>query len=82
MSLLEANTLGLPVLARTIPAVHGGPARWIAASPAAIATMAAQLLDSPRLISENVAEWREWLSDNTYETQRSRLLAAYAGSAV
>lgn len=77
MSLLEANFLGVPVVARSIAALEGAPSSWVGSTPANMARIATGLLSSEDLCAENVATWREWLRDNTPQTQRERLLSVY-----
>lgn len=80
MTLLEACTAGLPILARAIPALTGAPERWTVRNPREMAESALALLRSETLREQNVAEWTAWLSVNTSEMQRTRLLEVYETS--
>ena len=83
MALLEASAIGLPIVARDIPALAGCPSDALAKSAADVAAKVMQLCDSgPEARQENVARWREYFSSNTGGEQRARLLTVYGPEGV
>lgn len=78
MAVLEASQLGLPIVARAIPALDGMPEEFLGEGPAAVAAIAAEMIGAPDAQGACAARWGEALAGNTRGRQRDALLAAYA----
>lgn len=77
VSLLEAYSLGLPIVARAIGAFLGAPQEWLVRTPDEMAQKVAILNQSARLQEVNRREWGQFLSVNTPEMQSRMLMDAY-----
>lgn len=77
MALLEAQELGVPVVLRELSALVDAPGSVVAKSQTEAARLALEILGDPAARERNLAAWREYLSGNTPEVQRVRLLEAY-----
>ncbi|MGY2126994.1 glycosyltransferase family 4 protein [Blastococcus sp. SYSU DS0617] len=75
----EAAALGIPTLVRRVPCFADVPDS-LTLSPEVPAQSAATVLDDPVAAAANVAAWSQVLAGNTRATQRSALLALYAGA--
>lgn len=75
MSILEANALGLAIVARDIPALAGAPA--LVRSPGEMAKSVLSLVGSESEQHRNRAAWAEFLSKHSPEYQRAALICAY-----
>ena len=78
MAVLEASQLGLPIVARAIPALEGMPEEFLADDPETVAAIAARAMGAPRTRGDCAARWDEALSGNTRGNQRDALIAAYS----
>lgn len=76
MALLEANALGVPIVARLTPALTACPQRYLSASARGVADAALRLL-TPDAAEANVAAWDRTYATNTPAHQREQLLAVY-----
>lgn len=79
MALLEAHSLGVPIVARAIPALCDAPPEALATTPRELAERARMVLSSPEQADRNVAAWHRYFRDNTRDGQRRALLEAYGG---
>lgn len=79
MALLEAQALGVPIVARAIPALSDAPPEALATTPQALAELAEAVLASPDQARRNLAAWHRYFQHNTRDGQRHALLQAYAG---
>lgn len=80
LSILEAVELGIPVIARDVPTMHGAIATPGVRTPAEMAAAADALIaggDDAR--QKNLDAWRALLVDNTEHRQAVALRAAYRG---
>jgi glycosyltransferase involved in cell wall biosynthesis len=83
VSVLEAATMGLPVVARRIRAFAGAPDEWLSGTPDGLAA-SLLLLTGPEGATarrRNVDAWRAFLSDNTEEAQARQLMLVYSPTA-
>ena len=80
IAILEALELGVPVIARDVPALAGATATRGIRTPVDMAVAAAELLRGGEAARQrNLAAWQRVLAANTAERQSATLRAAYAG---
>lgn len=78
MAVLEAEVLRRPIFARSIPALHGAPDRWVFNTPEDAALAFEELLTGPtNALQENANEWSEWLRANDEAAQSDALARIY-----
>ena len=80
MTLLEANAMRIPIVARAIPALGDAPANATAPTPASLARLALGMIRNPEARTANVEAWDRYFARNTVTHQRRALLEAYATS--
>lgn len=78
MAVLEASQLGLPIVARAIPALDGMPEEFLGDDPETVAAIAVQTISAPHTPGACATRWDEALSGNTRDNQRDALLTAYS----
>jgi glycosyltransferase involved in cell wall biosynthesis len=82
IAILEALELGVPVIARDVPALAGATATPGITTPVGMAVAAEELLRGGEAARQrNLAAWQRVLAGNTAERQTATLRAAYAGGA-
>lgn len=77
MAILEASQLGLPVIARRIPALSHMPVEYLANTPAGAALIMMRTLESASSREACTDAWAEALSEHTRPHQREALLNLY-----
>jgi glycosyltransferase involved in cell wall biosynthesis len=78
MAVLEASQLGLPIVARDIPALDQMPRDYLGGDPKTVAAIIVKVLTSTDTENRCAAGWSDALTANTRDNQRSALLAVYA----
>lgn len=78
MTLLEANAVGVPIVARSIPTLAGSPAEALGSSPSEVAAKVHDVLSDEREAKENLTAWTSHFAKNSRAEQRRALLAAYS----
>ena len=78
MAVLEAVEMGVPVVARDIPALLSCPPEWLFSSTAQAREQIERILTDDRARRQNVAQWSAALSENTVASQARALRSAYA----
>ena len=79
MALLEAHALGVPIVARAIPALSDAPPEALATTAEELAEVARAVMSGPEQARLNLAAWHQYFEDNTRDCQRHALLQAYSG---
>ncbi|MEO5920953.1 MAG: glycosyltransferase, partial [Pseudolysinimonas sp.] len=80
IAILEALELGVPVIARDVPALAGATATPGVTTPVDMALAAQELLRGGEAARQrNIAAWQRVLAGNTPERQAATLRSAYAG---
>ncbi|TIC79465.1 glycosyltransferase [Nocardioides sp. GY 10127] len=77
ISILEAVSLGRPVVARKISAMMGMPRRWLAEDPRQALRLIGELIQDAGLREQNVREWTVALAANSSGAQRDALYHTY-----
>ena len=77
IAVLEAHAAGLPIVARRIGALTGGPADWLVDSATEAAAVLAALAASAEAVGQNRRDWTAYLSTHDAAHQRAALLRAY-----
>ncbi len=77
IAVLEAHAADLPIVARRISALTGGPADWLVDSPAEAASVVAVLASSTEAVAQNRRDWSTYLSTHDAAHQRAALLETY-----
>ncbi|OAN29676.1 hypothetical protein A4X17_18085 [Plantibacter sp. H53] len=77
LSILEANRIGLPIVARRIPALADAPRDWVHDSPARISDAISLLATSADARRRNSLHWDAYLRGNSSQNQVSTLGALY-----
>jgi glycosyltransferase involved in cell wall biosynthesis len=80
MTILEAAALGVPIVAREIPATAEGPTQWLGRTPEELAVAVSGVLGSPRIARDNVEAWTSHLSSNNVGEQAAALVECYGNS--
>jgi glycosyltransferase involved in cell wall biosynthesis len=79
IAILEAVELGVPVVAREVPTLHGAIATPGLTTPAQVAAAVDDLLaGGPAAREENLSAWRALLADNTADEQGRALEGLYS----
>lgn len=81
MAVLEASQLGLPIVARAIPALNQMPRDYLGGDPETVAAIIARAIASTGELNRCAARWSDALAANTRDNQRDALLAVYARAA-
>ena len=82
LSILEAHRIGLPIVARRIPALADAPTDWVHDSPERIADAISLLAKSSEARRQNSLHWDAYLRGNSSENQATSLTVLYNMSPV
>lgn len=78
MALLEAEALGVPILARRLPTFAACPPDYLADSASELADRVVRTLSAPGERDRNLAAWSRYFEPNTVVGQKAALFEAYA----
>lgn len=77
IAVLEAHAADLPIVARRINGLTGGPVDWLVDTPAGAATAVWTLASSTEAVARNRRDWTAYLSTHDAAHQRAALLETY-----
>lgn len=77
MAILEAHSLGLPIVGRRIPALQTAPNSATAETTIGVADIVERIWHDALAAAENVRDWGRYLANNNAHAQRTALLQAY-----